>query len=61
MHLKCAVGNTALGEDWLLPVPMAYSLFAMTRLLGHIVSPRAYRSFLIRLITAMTLITPLNK
>ena len=56
-HLKCAVGNTALGEEWLFPVTMAHALFALTRLLGHIVSPRAYRNFFIRLIIDMTLIT----
>jgi hypothetical protein len=57
MHLKCAVGNTAPGEDWLLPITMVHAIFAMTRLLGHIVSPRAYRSVSILLITDMTLIT----
>jgi hypothetical protein len=57
MHLKCAVDNTALGEDWLFPVTMAHALFATTRLLGHIVSPRAYSSSFTRLSTAMTLVT----
>jgi hypothetical protein len=44
--LKCEVGKTAHDEDWLFPLTKARALFAMTCLLGHIVVPPTYRSFL---------------